>query len=82
MLTASIAATLIANLPASNNVRWTPKRKAAVADAIAAGAISAADAAALYNISAAELAGWNASLALAGTPALRVTRLQQYARAA
>jgi uncharacterized membrane protein len=71
---------LLSDLPAANNVRWTPVRKAAVVAAIDGKAVTRADMLARYNISDAELDGWYASINKAGTPGLRVTRLQIYAQ--
>ena len=69
--------TLLNALPASN-ARFTPKRKIAIIDAIDAGAITLADAAARYALTETELSGWTESLAFAGRQALRVTRCQFY----
>ncbi len=74
------AANLLKNLPAADTVRWTPKKKAAVIDAIAGAVIGEGEAMARYNISAAELDGWRGAVTFAGTAALRVTRMQAYPR--
>lgn len=68
----------LADLPAADTVRWTVRRKAEVVAAVEGGMLPAADAFALYNISAAEYALWIKSAAKAGLMGLRVTRLQHY----
>lgn len=66
------------SLPPVDTNRWVARRKAAVLDAIVAGVLSRADACARYRISEAELRLWEHAVACAGTPGLRVTRVQIY----
>jgi transposase-like protein len=49
---------MIAQLPATNNQRWTFSRKAAVVAAVAAGAITFREAARRYRLSAEEFLAW------------------------
>lgn len=66
------------DLPKTANVRWTPKRKAAVVLAVRQGLREKADMLALYNITAAEFDAWSADMDASGVAALRATRLQEY----
>jgi len=59
-------------------MRWVARRKAAVLAAIRAGTLTRLDACARYRISEAELRLWERAVACAGTPGLRVTRVQIY----
>ena len=65
-------------LPAANIARWTAKAKLAVCEAIGLGELARADAIARYSLTDAELDSWISKAAMAGRPALRVTRLKQY----
>jgi hypothetical protein len=65
-------------LPPRDTTRWVARRKAAILDAIAAGTLSRAEACGRYGISEAELRLWERAVACAGTPGLRVTRVQIY----
>lgn len=71
-------ATILANLPANANTRWTPKRKAAVVFAIRAEIMEEVEALAKYGITALELTTWRADVDASGIAGLRATRLQQY----
>jgi hypothetical protein len=66
------------DLPAINTTRWVASRKAAVLVAIADGRLSRAAACARYRISEAELRLWERAVECAGSPGLRVTRVQIY----
>jgi len=59
-------------------MRWLPRRKAAVLAAIDDGALSAAQAQQLYELSREELDSWRRDFAAHGVPGLRLTRLQAY----
>lgn len=74
-------AKLLAALP-EPGCRFTPLRKAAILDAVNGKAISRKAALKRYNISEAEFANWTLFDAKAGTQGLRVTRCQQYRKAA
>lgn len=65
-------------LPPANVGRWVASRKAAVLAAIARGALTRAEACVRYRISDEELRLWERAVAVAGTPGLRVTRVQVY----
>ncbi len=69
---------IIANLPPLDTARWVPRRKAAVLAAIEHGLLGRAEACKRYNISEAELRLWERAVHFAGTPGLRVTRVQIY----
>lgn len=68
-------------LPAAKIARWTPKAKAAVVAAINAGDLTEAAALRRYHLTREELGGWLRNESLGGVPALRVTKVQHYARA-
>jgi hypothetical protein len=65
-------------LPPDDTVRWVPSRKAAVLSAINEGRISVEDACQRWRLSREELQLWQRAVAKAGTPGLRVTRVQIY----
>lgn len=65
-------------LPPPDTRRWVARRKAAILNAITAGTLSRADACVRYGLSEAELRLWERAVACAGTPGLRVTRVQIY----
>jgi Protein of unknown function (DUF1153) len=65
-------------LPPRDTKRWVARRKAAILEAIAAGTLSRTEACWRYTISEAELRLWERAVACAGTPGLRVTRVQIY----
>jgi len=66
---------LTANGPPS---RWTPVRKAMVAQAILAGKLHKGTARRRFELAEEELSGWIAVYREHGTLGLRTTRLQQY----
>lgn len=66
------------DLPPRDTERWVARRKAAVARAVEAGAISAEEAMQRYSISEEELRSWCESLSRHGVTALATTRLQHY----
>src|SRR5215472_16355839 len=61
-------------LPSIYTRRWTSRRKAAVVNAVAAGAITLQEACARWQLSPEELAAWQQALAAAGVAGLRATR--------
>ncbi len=65
-------------LPPVDTRRWVARRKAAILDAIAAGTLSRTEACSRYGLSEAEIRLWERAVACAGTPGLRVTRVQIY----
>ncbi|MFV0473616.1 MAG: DUF1153 domain-containing protein [Pikeienuella sp.] len=67
-----------AGLPPAKTTRWVASRKAAVVEAVDAGAISEAEVCALYGLSGEELNLWRAAFARHGAPALLVTKLQHF----
>lgn len=70
---------LLAALPPADTYRWVAARKAAVARAVAEGALSRAEAQQRWNLSDEELDGWIARLTNAGEVALRATRIRDFA---
>ncbi|QMW24668.1 DUF1153 domain-containing protein [Sandaracinobacteroides saxicola] len=68
----------LADLPPPHTTRWVARRKAEVLAAIKGGLLSEAEACARYNLSPEELALWQDCIDRAGTPGLRVTRIQHY----
>lgn len=66
------------NLPPGDTVRWSPRRKASVVDAVLSGAISFDEACQRYLLSAEEFFGWQDAMGAHGIGALRVTRFQCY----
>jgi hypothetical protein len=67
-----------AGLPDPDVGRWVASRKAAIIAAIDRGEISRIEACSRYRISEAELRLWERAVRVAGTPGLRVTRVQVY----
>lgn len=65
-------------LPASDTKRWVVRRKAEVVAAIRAGVLSRTEACTRYRLSNEELRLWERAIDAAGTPGLRVTRVQIY----
>jgi hypothetical protein len=61
-----------------SGVHWTPSRKAALVEAIAAGKISLEEAQRRFRLSDEEFSCWVAALEKNGTPGLRATRFQIY----
>ena len=62
----------------SNNVYWTPRRKATLVFAIKAGKIDSQQARSRFRLSKEELQSWTAAIETNGVPGLRVTRYQIY----
>lgn len=67
-----------AALPPAGTIRWVPRRKAAVVEAVRRGAISLDDACHRWQLSAEEFHGWQRAQQSHGLAGLRVTRLQLY----
>ena len=65
-------------LPPSDTKRWVASRKADVVRAIRDGILTRLDACMRYRLSDEELRLWERAIDAAGTPGLRVTRVQIY----
>ncbi len=65
-------------LPPADTKRWVASRKADVVRAIREGVVSRTEACARYRLSDEELRLWERAIDAAGTPGLRVTRVQIY----
>lgn len=72
----------VIELPPENIRRWTIRRKAAVVNAVKSGQITRAEVCRRYQISEEEFLSWQRRYEAFGLPGLRMTRLQQYRRAA
>jgi transposase-like protein len=70
------------DLPPSDTVRWSPRRKASVVSCVRSGAISLEEACQRYRLSAEEFLAWQKAIEAHGIGALRVTRSQYYRDAA
>ena len=68
----------IDSLPPAHTTRWVPSRKAHVVNAIRSGMLDRDDACRRYALSPEELRLWERAFDAAGTPGLRVTRVQIY----
>ena len=62
-------------LPPPQPLRWTPRQKRAVVNAVECGEISMEDACSLYALSLDEFKGWRSDLQTFGARGLHVTRL-------
>ena len=62
----------------SQNERWTPRRKAAVIEAVRGGWVPIEEICRLYNISIGEFLAWERDINRNGVPGLRSTRYQIY----
>jgi hypothetical protein len=67
-------------LPAPTERRWTPRRKAAVIQAVRGGWLPIEEAFQLYGISVDEFLAWERDIEQYGVPGLRSTRYQIYRR--
>lgn len=65
-------------LPDSNTVRWTPRRKAEVICAVKGGLLTLDEARARWNLALEEYLSWESMIANHGLPGLRSTRTQVY----
>jgi len=63
-------------------MRWTPKRKAEVTEAIQNGRLTPAEAIERHGLSEEELAAWMRDFLAHGRAGLSITKLQQYRPAA
>jgi transposase-like protein len=70
------------DLPPSDTVRWSPRRKASVVRGVRSGAISLEEACQRYRLSAEEFLAWQEAIEAYGIGGLRVTRSQYYRDAA
>jgi hypothetical protein len=66
------------DLPPSDTVRWSPRRKASVVRGVRSGAISLEEACQRYRLSVEEFLAWQEAIEAHGIAALHVTRLQHY----
>lgn len=71
---------LLKDLPPPDIRRWVARRKAAVARAVAAGALPREEAQQRWNLSDEELDDWITRLSTSGERALSVTRRQAFAQ--
>ena len=70
------------DLPPSDTVRWSPRRKASVVRGVRSRAISLEEACQRYRLSGEEFLAWQEAIEAHGIGALRVTRSQYYRDAA
>jgi len=68
------------DLPPSDTVRWSPRRKASVVRGVRSGAISLDEACRRYQLSAEEFQAWQEAIEAHGIGALRVSRSQYLRR--
>lgn len=68
----------VADLPPSNTVRWTVRRKAEVVAAVRGGLLSLSEACETYRLTADEFLNWQVQIDKNGLPGLRTTRIQSY----
>jgi hypothetical protein len=68
----------IADLPASGENRWVPRRKAEVVAAVRGGLLSLEEACRRYTLTVEEFLAWQCSIDRHGFAGLRSTRTQQY----
>ena len=66
------------DLPPSDTVRWTVRRKAAVVEAIRAGVITTEQACERYALSVEEFLSWQRQIDSHGLRGLRSTKIQDY----
>ena len=65
-------------LPPPDTKRWTPRRKAAVVDAVLAGVITMEEVCRRYDPTVDEFLSWQNPMNMHGPSGLRATRLQTY----
>ncbi|QYE34436.1 DUF1153 domain-containing protein [Polymorphobacter megasporae] len=65
-------------MPPSDTKRWVASRKADVVRGIREGVVTRTEACTRYSLSDEELRLWERAIDAAGTPGLRVTRVQVY----
>lgn len=68
----------IDRMPPSDTKRWVASRKADVVRGIREGVVTRTEACTRYSLSDEELRLWERAIDAAGTPGLRVTRVQIY----
>lgn len=73
----AIADKLRAKLPPDDTTRWVASRKAAVVNAVNAGALAPEEAMAKYGLTEEELSEWRGALANHGARGLLATRIRQ-----
>ncbi len=74
----TVASDAFDRLPPADTKRWVASRKADVVRAIREGVVSRIEACTRYRLSDEELRLWERAIDAAGTPGLRVTRVQIY----
>jgi len=65
-------------LPPADTKRWTPRRKAAVVEAVLSGMITIEEVCRRYELTVDEFLSWHHAMNAHGVPGLRTTRLQIY----
>ena len=68
----------ITNLPSTNTIRWSIRRKAEVVAAVRGGLLSLDEACGRYRLTVDELLSWQRSIDRDGLKGLRATRIQDY----
>lgn len=68
----------LADLPASGESRWVPRRKAQVVAAVGGGLLSLDDACDRYALTVEEFLSWQTAMKKYGLPGLRATHAQDY----
>jgi hypothetical protein len=77
-ITAAESLSAVDRMPPSDTKRWVASRKADVVRGIREGVVSRMEACTRYKLSDEELRLWERAIDAAGTPGLRVTRVQVY----
>ena len=70
--------TALDQLPPADTKRWTPRRKAAVVDAVLIGVITIEEVCGRYDLTVEEFLSWQNLVNMHGLPGLRTTRIQTY----
>ena len=71
------ARTAANELPSPDTKRWTPRRKAAVVEAVLSG-VTTIEVCRRYDLTVEEFVSWQNMMNMHGPPGLRTTRLQIY----
>jgi transposase-like protein len=66
------------SLPPPDTKRWTPRRKAAVVEAVLSGVTTIEEVCRRYDLTVEEFLSWHNTMERHGAPGLRTTRLQTY----
>ena len=70
--------TAVDELPPADTTRWTPRRKAAVVEAVLSGEITIEEVCHRYDLTVEEFLSWRNTMERHGVPGLRTTRLKSY----